>query len=179
MHALYVASRARMERAAVRQIPTAPALRSVTPPEMPKPAIAPSIALDDLRAKAAELSAHHDPATPWRLQDLIVIAAAAGGISVAVLKSDRRMAKIVRPRQVFFWLARQFATDRRRSYPFIGTMCGGRDHTTVLHGFRHVERVIAEIGRPEHDAPDTWAAHLLANWPAAARREATYAEILA
>lgn len=45
--------------------------------------------------------------------------------------SDRRLASLVRPRQIIMFLAREHTP---LSLPTIGRLCGGRDHTTVLHG---------------------------------------------
>ena len=53
--------------------------------------------------------------------------------------SDRRQMDIVRPRQVVMYLARHLTL---RSLPTIGRAIGGRDHTTVLHGFRKIERLL-------------------------------------
>lgn len=55
------------------------------------------------------------------------------------LQSERRQANIVYARQIAMYLAREMTT---RSLPFIGRQFGGRDHTTVLHGCRKIERLI-------------------------------------
>lgn len=55
--------------------------------------------------------------------------------------SDRRTKIICQPRQVAMYLAREMTP---RSLPEIGVRFGGRDHTTVLHACRKVERLIAE-----------------------------------
>lgn len=52
------------------------------------------------------------------------------------IKSKRRNADIVLPRQVFCFLARE---KTLQSYPYIGRFLGGRDHTTVLHAVRKIE----------------------------------------
>lgn len=62
-------------------------------------------------------------------------------ISVNELESSRRIAKIVQPRQICFYLARKLTT---RSLPEIGRRLGGKDHTTVLHGSRKIEQRISE-----------------------------------
>lgn len=58
----------------------------------------------------------------------------------ADLLSERRTRAVARPRQIAMWLCKQHTT---RSYPDIGRRFGGRDHTTVLHGVRKVEELIA------------------------------------
>ena len=61
------------------------------------------------------------------------------GITPEQLKGPRRNYEFVWARQEFFYLAR---TLTQRSYPEIGRWCGGRDHTTVIHGEkRHRQRV--------------------------------------
>lgn len=57
------------------------------------------------------------------------------------LLSQRRTRAVARPRQVAMYLAKTLTT---RSYPDIGRRFGGRDHTTVLHAVRQIERFKAE-----------------------------------
>jgi len=57
-------------------------------------------------------------------------------IPVAQIKSARRTANIVYPRQIALCLARRHTT---RSLPEIGRLFGYRDHTTVLYGARKIE----------------------------------------
>lgn len=57
------------------------------------------------------------------------------------LISPRRTRSIVRPRQISMYLAKTM-TDR--SFPDIGRRFGGRDHTTVLHAVRKIEKMISE-----------------------------------
>ncbi|GIV83407.1 MAG: chromosomal replication initiator protein DnaA [Candidatus Roseilinea sp.] len=56
-------------------------------------------------------------------------------ISVADMVSPSRSKELVQPRQIAMYLIRQ-ETDA--SLPEIGSLLGGRDHTTILHG---VERI--------------------------------------
>ena len=57
------------------------------------------------------------------------------------LISPKRTRAVARPRQVAMWLAKTLTT---RSYPDIGRRFGGRDHTTVLHAVRTIERMKGE-----------------------------------
>ena len=57
------------------------------------------------------------------------------GVSVQDVISDRRTARIIRPRHVLFYLAKVLTTC---SLPQIGRFLGGRDHTTVLHGLNKI-----------------------------------------
>lgn len=63
----------------------------------------------------------------------------------AQLYGTERAIAIVRPRQVAFYLARKHkrVLGKPASFPEIGRRFGGKDHTTVLHGCRQVERLIA------------------------------------
>jgi hypothetical protein len=54
-------------------------------------------------------------------------------ISMTDILSPRRMAKIVRPRQIAMYLCKHLTPH---SLPQIGRRFGGRDHTTVLHAVR-------------------------------------------
>jgi chromosomal replication initiator protein len=56
------------------------------------------------------------------------------------MDSPRRTRNLVRPRQTAMFLAK---TMTPRSYPEIGRRFGGRDHTTVMHAVRQIERLSA------------------------------------
>lgn len=62
------------------------------------------------------------------------------GLKQADLLSERRTRSIARPRQVAMYLCKLHTT---RSYPDIGRRFGGRDHTTVLHGVKKIESLMA------------------------------------
>ncbi|MBI5137346.1 MAG: chromosomal replication initiator protein DnaA [Nitrospirae bacterium] len=61
-------------------------------------------------------------------------------VKVADLKAKKRTKELVLPRQVAMFLCRQLT---ERSFPDIGRGFGGRDHTTVMHACRQVEKQIA------------------------------------
>jgi chromosomal replication initiator protein len=63
--------------------------------------------------------------------------------------SPRRTRSIARPRQMAMYLAKKLTP---RSYPEIGRKFGGRDHTTVLHGVRKIEELIAQDPQLAEDA---------------------------
>jgi chromosomal replication initiator protein len=52
--------------------------------------------------------------------------------------SARRAREVARPRQVAMYLAKQLTP---RSLPEIGRKFGGRDHTTVIHAIRQIEKL--------------------------------------
>lgn len=72
------------------------------------------------------------------VHSIVRFVAKAYGISVADYISERRTGRLVRPRQIGMWLAKNMTT---KSLPFIGKRFGGRDHTTILHGVRKIERL--------------------------------------
>jgi hypothetical protein len=59
-------------------------------------------------------------------------------VSKMDILSQRRDARVVRPRQIVYFLAKELTP---MSYPEIGRRIGGRDHTTVLHGVRKIEKL--------------------------------------
>jgi chromosomal replication initiator protein len=61
-------------------------------------------------------------------------------IRLSDLLGPKRLRQIARPRQIAMWLAKQLTT---RSLPEIGRRFGGRDHTTVMHGVRRIEALMA------------------------------------
>lgn len=62
------------------------------------------------------------------------------GIPVEEMKSQRRARPVARPRQVAMYLAKQLTPQ---SLPEIGRRFGGRDHSTVIHACRQIERLSA------------------------------------
>jgi len=62
-------------------------------------------------------------------------------IPVAEMYSARRARAVARPRQVAMYLAKQLTPQ---TLPNIGRMFGDRDHTTVIHAIKQVERFLKE-----------------------------------
>ena len=60
-------------------------------------------------------------------------------IKVADMYSKKRPASIARPRQIAMYIAKEMT---QKSLPEIGELFGGRDHTTVLHAVRKIEKAI-------------------------------------
>lgn len=81
------------------------------------------------------------PLPPEKLSvdKIIKTAARFYGVSKMDLVSSRRTANIVGPRMVAAYLAK---TMTARSLPEIGRRIGGRDHTTILHSVRKIEKRI-------------------------------------
>ena len=62
-------------------------------------------------------------------------------VKLSELLGKSRKRSIVRPRQLAMYLAKDL-TDK--SYPEIGELFGGRDHTTVLHACRKISEFLTE-----------------------------------
>lgn len=63
------------------------------------------------------------------------------GVSLSELRSKKRHKNIVLPRQIAMYLSRQLTN---MSFPEIGNAFGGKDHTTVLHSCKKIEREIGD-----------------------------------
>jgi len=61
-------------------------------------------------------------------------------IRLSDMIGPKRLRNIARPRQVAMYLAKQMT---HRSLPEIGRRFGGRDHTTIMHGVRKIEELMA------------------------------------
>jgi chromosomal replication initiator protein len=57
------------------------------------------------------------------------------------MRSKKRTRNVALPRQVAMYACKQ---QTSMSLPEIGESFGGRDHTTVLHAVRKIERMIRE-----------------------------------
>lgn len=62
-------------------------------------------------------------------------------IRLAEMQSARRARQVARPRQVAMYLSKALT---QRSLPEIGRKFGGRDHTTVMHAVKTIERLKTE-----------------------------------
>jgi chromosomal replication initiator protein len=69
--------------------------------------------------------------------------AVSNHFKIPVEKMDLRdrSREVSRPRQVAMFITREVT---QKSYPLIGHLFGKRDHTTVLHAVRQVERLMGE-----------------------------------
>lgn len=78
--------------------------------------------------------------TPRYIQALC---AAFYDVAYSVIISGVRIARIVRPRQVAMYLIRKHLG---KSFPELGRMFGGRDHTTAMHSYRKTRNAIYRGG---------------------------------
>ncbi|MGL4321963.1 MAG: chromosomal replication initiator protein DnaA [Paracoccaceae bacterium] len=61
-------------------------------------------------------------------------------VRLSDIVGPKRLRTIARPRQIAMYLAKQLTP---RSLPEIGRRFGGRDHTTIMHGIRRIEELMA------------------------------------
>ncbi len=83
-----------------------------------------------------------------RIEDIQKVVSQHFSVSRNDLLSNRRTRIIVRPRQIAMYLSKVLTP---RSLPEIGRRFGGRDHTTVLHAVRKVEKMSADDVKLAHE----------------------------
>ena len=76
-----------------------------------------------------------------KIEDIQKLVASRYNVSRSDILSERRTAAVVRPRQIAMYLSKVLTL---RSLPEIGRRFGGRDHTTVLHAVRKIEKAFGE-----------------------------------
>ena len=79
------------------------------------------------------------PPRPPTVRNIVAEVAAFHTITADQILSPNRTHRIVRPRQIACYLAKNLT---KLSLSQIGTRIGGRDHTTVLHSIQKVERLM-------------------------------------
>ncbi len=143
MRADYIARRARLYA-----VPPEPVVEVVPEPAPePEPVV---IQLPDLPRKTPaeiQFSEWLDTAAaaalrPPQWKQVLETVSRSTRVSVLDIKSERRQVPLVEARMIAFHIMR---TVTSLSFPRIGLVCGGRDHTTILHGCRRMEeRILAE-----------------------------------
>lgn len=73
-------------------------------------------------------------------REIIKVVAEEFDLTFMDLTKQTRTRRISRPRQAAMYVVRKLRPDM--SYPMIGRLFGGRDHTTIIHGIRVVEKRI-------------------------------------
>jgi chromosomal replication initiator protein len=104
----------------------------------------------------ADLMPHKRNIPPDKILEAVAI---RQGIDVGDLIGQNRSAKIAIPRQLAMYILREF---NEISFPQIGEILGGRDHTTVMYGIKRVE----ENEKLRKQAENIW--HDLSNQAVAA-----------
>ena len=62
-------------------------------------------------------------------------------IKISDIKSAKRLKTVVLPRQIAMYLSRQLTSS---SFPEIGERFGGKDHSTIIHAIRKIEKLMEE-----------------------------------
>lgn len=60
-------------------------------------------------------------------------------VKLVDLKSEKRLKNIVQARQVAIWFCRDMT---KSSYPDIGQQFGGKDHSTIIHSFKKIDKAL-------------------------------------
>ena len=60
-------------------------------------------------------------------------------LKVVDLKSEKRIKNIVQARQIAIWFCRDMT---KLSYPDIGLKFGGKDHSTVIHSYKKIDKAL-------------------------------------
>lgn len=69
------------------------------------------------------------------------------GLTRFQVTSASRERPLVRSRALFTWIMRNHSGDPPASYPVIGKLAGGRDHTTMIHSADWAETRIERDAR--------------------------------
>jgi chromosomal replication initiator protein len=98
------------------------------------------VTLDTAEAAIRDLVRNREPKRV-KIEDIQKLVASRYNVSRSDILSERRTAAVVKPRQIAMYLAKVLTL---RSLPEIGRRFGGRDHTTVLHAVRKIEKALGE-----------------------------------
>lgn len=79
----------------------------------------------------------HRPRKNISVDDIISVVSKAYNVKPVDIKSKKRHKLYAQPRQVGMYLARELT---ELSYPEIGASFGGKDHSTVIHATRKIEK---------------------------------------
>ena len=60
-------------------------------------------------------------------------------LKVVELKSEKRLKNIVQARQIAIWFCRDMT---KSSYPDIGLKFGGKDHSTIIHSYKKIDKAL-------------------------------------
>jgi chromosomal replication initiator protein len=99
-----------------------------------------AVTLETAETAIRDLVRNRDPRRV-KIEDIQKLVASRYNVSRSDILSERRTAAVVRPRQIAMYLSKVLTL---RSLPEIGRRFGGRDHTTVLHAVRKIEKALGE-----------------------------------
>ena len=86
-----------------------------------------------------------------KIEDILKAVSRHFAVSKQDILSQRRHRSVVWPRQIGMYLAKQMTS---RSLPEIGRRFGDRDHTTVLHAIRKIDKVLEGDNRLRDELED-------------------------
>ncbi len=95
----------------------------------------------DTAAHAMRDLIRREETRPVRIEDILKAISQLYNVPKTELLSARRAQSVVRPRQIGMYLAKKLTS---RSLPEIGRRFGGRDHSTVLHAVRKIEKLLEQ-----------------------------------
>lgn len=98
--------------------------------------------IEAVNAMRALEPAEVKPTPPFSIMGVILAASKVTSVSVLDLCGPRKFAKLVRIRAAIYYVARPYY-----SFPHIGRIVGGRDHSTVINGLTIAERYMAKDWR--------------------------------
>lgn len=75
------------------------------------------------------------------LQRIMKAVCEATGVRMVDFLGQGRTVSFVRARHIYYWAAKTYTG---KSFPYIGRSCGGRDHSTVIHGVNKVNSRMPE-----------------------------------
>ncbi|MBU0649397.1 chromosomal replication initiator protein DnaA [Patescibacteria group bacterium] len=81
-------------------------------------------------------------------RQLIDVVAQYFDVKINELLGKSREKRLAFPRQIIMYLLRE---EMKTSYPAIGEVIGGRDHTTAMHAFEKISRLSKEDEQLKHD----------------------------
>jgi len=88
-------------------------------------------------------------------KDVLAFVAKEAGVSAADLIGPNRKKALTHIRFIAVWVIRQRCPHM--SYPAVGRLLGGRDHTTIIHASKRAEEEMAKQPRLQQIAMDAIA----------------------
>lgn len=122
-------------------LPTPPARLPAAP--VPPPVAPTPLRVERLRSETGPEAARTSIPLPSPLTThrILIEVAAFSGVSIGDIISSERRQPVIRLRQIACYLAKTLTTG---SFPQIGRRIGGRNHSTVLHAFRKITRLLRD-----------------------------------
>jgi chromosomal replication initiator protein len=99
-----------------------------------------AVTLETAEAAIRDLMRNREPKRV-KIEDIQKLVANHYNVSRSDILSERHTAAVWKPRQIAMYLAKVLTL---RSLPEIGRRFGGRDHTTVSHAVRKIEKLLGE-----------------------------------